>query len=78
MTDLPQFNRKFLLAFTELAAVFYVYVQKTKCREYNDRIKKYKAYGQILVQIKEVYGDATKETVKKKIDILRAGKGRIK
>ena len=72
MTDLRQISRKFLLEFIELYCSFPC-VWKIKSREYSDRIKKDKAYEQLLTKLKEVDADATKEAVKKKIDSLRAG-----
>lgn len=72
MTDLRQISRKFLLEFIEIYRSFPC-LWKIKSREYSDRIKKDKAYEQLLKKLKEVDVDATKEEVKKKIDSLRAG-----
>jgi len=70
MTDLRQFNRKFLLEFIELYRS-YPCLWKIKSREYSDRIKKDRAYEQLVEKLKEVDENATKETVKKKIDSMR-------
>jgi hypothetical protein len=72
MTDLRQMNRKLLLEFIEQYCSLPC-LWKIKSREYSDRIKKDKAYGQLLAKLKEVDGNATRESAKKKIDSLRAG-----
>lgn len=72
MTDLRQISKKFLLEFIEMYRSF-PSLWKIKSREYSDRIKKDNAYEQLMVKLKEVDVDATKDAVKKKIDSLRAG-----
>jgi hypothetical protein len=72
MTHLRQMNRKFLLEFIEQYRSLPC-LWKIKSREYSDRIKKDQAYGQLLAKLKEVDGNATRESAKKKIDSLRAG-----
>lgn len=44
---------------------------KVKCKEYNNRAAKNRDYNLLIDKLKERYPDANKETVIKKINILR-------
>lgn len=70
MADLRQMNKEFLIEFIQVYRSL-PSIWKVKSKEYSDRIKKNKAYEQLLTKLKEIDKIATVATVKKKIDSLR-------
>lgn len=64
-------NKQFILEFIELYEAFPC-LWKIKSVEYRDRNKRNKAYEELLKKYKDIDKDATVQTVKNKIDSMRA------
>lgn len=72
MSDLRGVSKEFITEFIQLYQSFPC-LWKTKSKEYMDRNKKNDAYKILTDKLKEVEENATKETVKTKINTLRGG-----
>lgn len=72
MSDLRYCSRAFIADFIE-AYKSYPCLWKIKSAEYKDRSKKNAAYTVLIKKIQEMQPDATKQTVKAKINNLRGG-----
>lgn len=70
MSDLRSVSREFLTEFIQLYQQFPCLWQ-VKSKEYSDRNKKNAAYEELVIKMKEVDKNATKETVVKKINTIR-------
>ncbi|XP_074027710.1 uncharacterized protein [Leptinotarsa decemlineata] len=69
-SDLRHFSKAFMTAFIELYKSFPC-LWKTKSRDYKDRNKKDSAYMVLLKKLQEIEPNATKKTVKAKINSIR-------
>jgi len=70
MSDLRSFTKDFMIEFIELYKS-YPCLWKTKSKDYMNRSKKDAAYETLLKKLQEVEPNATKKTVKSKINSIR-------
>ncbi|KAJ8934308.1 hypothetical protein NQ317_002313 [Molorchus minor] len=71
MADIRSFSKDFITEFIELYKA-YPCLWKTKSKDYMNRNKKNEAYKVLLEKLQEVEKNATKETVKIKLNSLHA------
>ncbi len=70
MSDIRSLSKEFLTEFIELYKS-YPCLWQTKSKDYKDRNKKDKAYGDLLKKLREVEPSADKKKVKDKINSIR-------